>query len=92
MKQRCLFIGGYADGEWREVDTEWPALEIQEEPALPFIDITKIGKFDDTYELKRHLYKRMSWRSDHRKRFIYFHSELNEGDILDMLLRGYKRA
>lgn len=40
MKTRCLFIGGYADGEWREVDDLLAEQIVPESLAMSPAEIT----------------------------------------------------
>lgn len=90
---RHLFIGGPADGEWRDVDadalwwsvTEW-SQEIRATPYDPVVDGLVTGRV--------HHYIRRFWRDDEAKilHTFYVHSSVKTYEVFPMLVSGYRKA
>jgi len=86
--QRCLFIGGPADGSWISVDTTRNSIRIPEYHSF------EKSVFDDTlpdYSIRVCLYARHPFQVHERKWFIYADTALTPERTFEKLLAGYSQ-
>lgn len=76
MQRRYLFVGGPADGEWRETDGEPTYLVSVMERGL-------LG-------LKTEAYALQPFQDNETRTYIYFHESIRPGALIHALLAGYK--
>lgn len=94
---KCLFVGGYADGQWIDVPTEISIMgdqprhnfEVDERPPLSSFDPSKPV---ETTALRRTLYIRTLWTCGPERRFIFARKDLEPHEVFDSLLRNYRSA
>ena len=87
---KYLFLGGPADGMWITVNPKRMYYYILEkiDPLVEFIQIKKI----DPIHITKYQYIQEHLVSTQRKEYIvYVHEDDGEIDIIDKLLKGYRR-
>jgi hypothetical protein len=86
---KYLFIGGCADGTWREVSGRLPHVKVKK----PLI-LTPIRDYTDE-ELKCDFYERSEWSVgdlDQDKRTLYALERMGPSEIWEKLTTGYKKG
>lgn len=86
----CLFIGGPADGERRDVERDPEMWRVAEWPtALSLVPFSPA----DTITAKEHIYFRNYWQDKDSKRLytFYLHSSIQYASVFDILISGYRR-
>jgi len=94
----CLFVGGYADGQWIDVPTEDSVMGRQ--PRHDFmVDVhPPLSSFDpnkpvvEAATLRRAHYIRTIWTCGPERRFIFARKDMEPHAVFDCLLNNYRGA
>jgi len=87
-EENCLFVGGPHDGEWHKVRTAQEIWELAEHVPLKLPIPSPFTVADFT--VRKRSYVRTPWRADWNLKYIYRSVDLDVGDVLSRLLRGYR--
>jgi hypothetical protein len=84
-----LFIGGDADGKWKDVPdfTPWYKVPVLTEPSL-----VSPGVPDETAAYEIQEYKRSDWHVDAVISSVYVLNSMTPRDVWTALITGYKTA
>lgn len=88
---RHLFIGGPADGEWRDVEHACEVWRVAEIPARP--DPFTLPIASQLLTFREHRYIRRYWKDYDSKRLhkFYVHEDIQPRDVFAMLIAGYRQ-
>ena len=84
MTQKVLFVGGCADGQWREK----PDSEFYKIPRPP-LSISPLQRDPIEQMVRCDLYRRERLRSGNREWECYVLDSLNSQDFIERLIDGY---
>jgi hypothetical protein len=89
---RHLFIGGPADGEWKEVERERELWRVAELPPVRFDPYSPLDS-SQLITYKEHVYFRRYWRDDDSNRIhtFYVHSDVPLSSVFSLLIAGYRQ-
>jgi hypothetical protein len=82
---QCLFIGGVADGEWREATA--PHVNVLHRVSLP-VDLKTISAASAT--VKYDTYKAQLWRTETKEFTLYAVEGMTSRQVFEKLLASYK--
>lgn len=92
---KYLFMGGPADGQWRDVEGEAPFVQVN----MPVAAFANAYSFDpsfdparapSTVEFRRAMYYRREWCSGTSREFIYCEESILPKEQLKLLIGNYK--
>lgn len=83
MSEKFLFLGGPADGQWRETDRMPEYRVVWSPPFNP-------GKWDEPTPYEFHHYRAMPFQAGPKRWLVYIYSELKIEEAFQILLEGYQ--
>jgi hypothetical protein len=85
---RCLFVGGVADGEWREA-TE-PHVSVLHRVSLPSVPFDTKAIPVTSATVKYDTYKSQLWRTETKEFTLYAVEGMTSRQVFERLLASYK--
>jgi hypothetical protein len=85
----CLFIGGFADGEWREVPEHIADLQLTEYPKGPIWHGSGLA---EAQAIKKHPYERLTLAFPSGKISFFISKKISAIEAVHRLLKNYSPA
>ena len=84
--EECLFIGGFADGEWREVSSHAATFTITEYPKGP---IWQGSGLAEAQAIKKHTYEKLTLQLPSGSISIFISNSISAAEAVERLIKGY---